>query len=174
MNTSDADSAHNGDGAGLGWTAATDMADNESSRHRIVVGVNGSNSSIDALQWAGRIGAAIGVEIDAVMSWEVSRDHEFSSGPGYRPTRDAERRLTGALAAAFGKVNPAGLRALVRQGRAARVLVEAGKDAEMLVVGSRGHGGIAGLLLGSVSTYCAQHASCPVVVASPRAALCQG
>jgi nucleotide-binding universal stress UspA family protein len=53
---------------------------------------------------------------------------------------------------------------VVRQGRAATVLVEEASDAELLVVGSRGHGGFVGMLIGSVSNECARHAPCPVVI----------
>ena len=54
-------------------------------------------------------------------------------------------------------------------GTAAPVLLDQAKDADLLVVGSRGHGGFAGLLLGSVSQQCAHHSTCPVVVVPPRA-----
>jgi nucleotide-binding universal stress UspA family protein len=64
----------------------------------------------------------------------------------------------------FGPARPAGLRITVVQGNAAHVLIEASRDARMLVVGSRGHGAFAGMVLGSVSQHCVQHMTCPVVV----------
>ena len=57
-----------------------------------------------------------------------------------------------------------GVERRVVEGAAASVLVDESRDAELLVVGSRGHGGFAGLLLGSVSQQCAHHATCPVVI----------
>lgn len=64
----------------------------------------------------------------------------------------------------FGDHRPEGLDAVVIHGQARVVLLNASKGAQMLVVGSRGHGGFAGLLLGSVSSACAEHAHCPVLV----------
>jgi len=137
------------------------------SSHRIVVGVDGSKSSIDALRWAGRIADALDVEIDAVTSWEFPTSYGGPVPLDYRPDQDAEHALAQALTAAFGEKRPVGLRALVRQGHPARVLIDAGEDAALLVVGSRGHGGFVGMLLGSVSAYCAEHGACPVVVVHP-------
>ena len=73
------------------------------------------------------------------------------------------RRAAGAV---FGDQRPAGLKLelQVREGGAAKVLLGASEGADMLVVGSRGHGGFAGLLLGSVSANVAEHASCPVFI----------
>jgi nucleotide-binding universal stress UspA family protein len=75
-----------------------------------------------------------------------------------------EKVLDDTVLAVFGDQPPAGLQRQVREGGAAKVLLEAGEGAIMLVVGSRGHGGFAGLLLGSVSANVAEHASCPVLV----------
>jgi nucleotide-binding universal stress UspA family protein len=59
---------------------------------------------------------------------------------------------------------PVTVRATVAEGHPADVLVRAARGADLLVVGSRGHGGFAGSLLGSVSQYCVHHAACPVLV----------
>jgi len=139
--------------------------DDNASTHRIVVGVDGSLSSIDALRWAEQIGTAVGAEIDAVISWDFPQSYGYAPAPmDYRPDQDAEHALADALTTAFGEKRPIGLRALVRRGHPAETLIHAGLGAQMLVVGSRGHGGFVGLLLGSVSAYCAEHGRCPVVI----------
>jgi nucleotide-binding universal stress UspA family protein len=132
---------------------------------RIVVGVDGSEQSTVALSWAVRISATTGASIDAVTAWHFP----LNSGWGYvpdawDPETDATRCLTDSVDEAFGAERPAGLRLLVREGLPAKVLLEESKGATMLIVGSRGHGGFAGLLLGSVSATCAEHAKCPVLV----------
>jgi nucleotide-binding universal stress UspA family protein len=140
-----------------------------SSRGRIVVGVDGSAPSNDALRWAGRIGAALGLKIDAITSWEFATSYGMGGVPlDYRPDTDAAQVMSEALTAVFGDAVPDGLRSVVREGHPAKILLDASNEAEMLVVGSRGHGGFVGQLLGSVSAPCATHASCPVVVIHPR------
>lgn len=139
-----------------------------SSAGRIVVGVDGSPSSIDALLWAARISVAIGAEIDAVTAWEYPTQYGMSGAlMNYRPDEDAGLALAEALRKAFGDQPPSGLRSVVIEGRPAKLLIDLSDGAEMLVVGSRGHGGFAGLLLGSVSAPVAEHANCPVVVIRP-------
>ncbi len=82
----------------------------------------------------------------------------------WNPAQDTEKALTAAIDDVFGDYRPAGLQITVREGNAARVLLEASEGARMLTVGSRGHGGFAGLLLGSVSAACTEHATGPVLV----------
>jgi nucleotide-binding universal stress UspA family protein len=141
-------------------------ASNRTSRRHLIVGVDGSESSIDALGWARRIAVVLDAEIDAVTAWHYPATDGFSyAAVDWDPSVDAAGILADALRSAFGEDQPAGLRAVVTEGHPAKVLLDASADAEMLVVGSRGHGGFAGMLLGSVSSHCAEHATCPVLVA---------
>lgn len=131
---------------------------------RIVVGVDGSPASVDALRWAARQAALTGSTLEAIVSWHypVQYGAEF-----YSETIDwsavAQNALDTALAEAR-RDDSFACRRTVTEGHPAQVLVDASADAELLVVGSRGHGGFAGLLLGSVSEYVIAHAVCPVLV----------
>jgi len=78
--------------------------------------------------------------------------------------RAAEELLENAIGAVREGSEGIEIESRLVQGSAGATLVEASRDADLLVVGSRGHGGFAGLLLGSVSQQCAQHAQCPVVI----------
>ena len=132
---------------------------------RIVVGVDGSPSSIIALKWAHRVGTALELAIDAVSAWEFPAEYGVGLVPvAYNPEADVKKILENSLQTAFGSDRPAGLRSSTHQGHPAKVLIELSSNADMLVVGSRGHGGFVGLLIGSVSAHCAEHARCPVVV----------
>lgn len=131
----------------------------------IVVGVDGSASSRDALRWAARQARLTGADLHAVCAWNLP------SGYGYAIDysdvdleAEARKGLDATLAQVLGDVPDAPLAAHVEQGHAASVLVEASRGADLLVVGSRGHGAFSGMLLGSVSQHCAQHAACPVVI----------
>jgi nucleotide-binding universal stress UspA family protein len=137
----------------------------------IAVGVDGSPASIRALRWAARIGGPLGLPILAITAWEYPAMYG-ASGMGleeWRPDADAGQALRDALETAFGEHTPSGLRTEVVQGYPAKVMLEAGDSAEMLVLGSRGHGGFVGMLLGSVSARCAELATCPVVVVHDKA-----
>jgi len=84
--------------------------------------------------------------------------------PAYNPADDARSILDSTVSRVFDGRPPDGLATRVYAGSPARVLVESSEGADMVVVGSRGHGGFAGLLLGSVSSQLAAHAHCPVLV----------
>jgi nucleotide-binding universal stress UspA family protein len=132
---------------------------------RIVVGVDGSPSSEQALRWGANLAAMMGVRLEAVTAWDFPASYGFGSVPqDWDPAGDMRKVLDDTVSAVFGDQPPAGLQRQVREGGAAKVLLEASQGAIMLVVGSRGHGGFAGLLLGSVSANVAEHAPCPVLV----------
>jgi nucleotide-binding universal stress UspA family protein len=133
-------------------------------RGRIVVGVDGSESSKQALRWAARLSAAEGSHIEAITAWDYPQAYNSPVDPNWRPDLDAEMILDDTLREVFGDDRPAGLDPIVRHGPPRTVLIEASEGAELLIVGSRGHGGFAGLLLGSVSSACSEHAHCPVLV----------
>ena len=130
---------------------------------RIVVGVDGSEASKLALQWAVRIASTTGATIEAVNVWDMAVSYGWAiAAEDWNPEADAAKVLAEAVDEVLDR--PPGLRTVIRRGNAARVLLDESKGAQMLVVGSRGHGGFAGLLLGSTSANCAEHAGCPVLV----------
>jgi nucleotide-binding universal stress UspA family protein len=137
---------------------------------RVIVGVDGSEPSKQALRWALFIARASGSTLEAVAAWQPYTAYGWA-GAGWatmptdwNPAQDAEKALAATIDEVFGAHRPAGLTCTVREGNAAQVLLEASAGARMLVVGSRGHGGFTDLLLGSVSAACTEHASCPVLV----------
>ena len=133
--------------------------------HRIVVGVDGSEPSKQALRWGAHLAARFGARLDAVAAWDFPTGYGFASvPPDWDPARDMRQALDDTVRAVFGDQPAPELHREAREGGAAKVLLEASENATMLVVGSRGHGGFAGLLLGSVSANVAEHASCPVFI----------
>ena len=82
----------------------------------------------------------------------------------WNPEKEAAANLHTTLEEVLGSQPTVPVREIVRQGSAARELVQASQGAQLLVVGSRGHGGFTGLLLGSVSSASAEHAHCPVLI----------
>jgi nucleotide-binding universal stress UspA family protein len=137
----------------------------DSGAGRIVVGVDGSRPSQQALRWGAHLAATFGAGLDAVTAWEYPYTYGWGSVPSdWDPAEDMRKVLDETVQEVFGDQPPAGMRRQVHEGGAAKVLLDASRGAIMLVVGSRGHGGFAGLLLGSVSANVAEHASCPVLV----------
>ena len=137
----------------------------EQDKPRIVVGVDGSDGSKDALRWAGRLAAGFGARIDAVATWTLPMTSLLRMlPPSYTPQPDVEKLLADTVGEVFGGQPPADMRLKTLEGPAAEILITASEGALMLIVGSRGVGGFAGVLLGSVSARVAEHATCPVLV----------
>ena len=138
--------------------------------NHIVVGIDGSEQSQLALRWAAYLARISGTTIEAVTAWQpitgsVAAAYGYMTVPdGWNPAVEMEKVLVDTLDQVFGAERPAGLQVTVQEGHPTEVMLDAGSRARMLVLGSRGHGGFAGLLLGSVSSACAEHATCPVLV----------
>jgi nucleotide-binding universal stress UspA family protein len=135
--------------------------------HRIVVGVDGSDSSLAALGWAARQAELTGAALQVVTSWEWPTAVGWAAAPvpgDYQPADDAQRLLDQVVAPVRTAHPAIGIHTTVVEGHPAPVLVEASRGADLLVVGSRGRGQFAGMLLGSVSEHCTASAHCPVLV----------
>ncbi|QLJ03169.1 universal stress protein [Streptomyces sp. NEAU-sy36] len=146
------------------------MADGQSQRERIVVGVDGSEGSKQALNWAVRQAGLTGGWVEAVIAWDVP---QFHGALGWLPPSSSDEAVmegrarddvTRAVEEAVAAHPTVQVSTVVRYGTPAGVLLEAARGAALLVVGSRGLGGFKGLLLGSVAQHCVQHAPCPVLV----------
>lgn len=135
------------------------------SQQPVLVGVDGSDSSRDALRTADRIARALDVPLVALMFWQGPPVYEgWETVDPYRPPAGSVDQLRSTLADVFGADVPAHVRAELLHGRPAVRLVEESERALMLVLGRRGHGGLRGSALGSVSDACIAHAHCPVLV----------
>ena len=132
----------------------------------IVVGVDGSDPSTRALRWAAHQAKLTGTKLKVVTSWEYPPTLGWAPPypSDFDPNEDARKAVQEAIDTVLGPDAAVVAQIEVTEGHPAFVLTEAARGAELLVVGSRGHGAFAGMLLGSVSEYCAAHAPCPVVV----------
>jgi nucleotide-binding universal stress UspA family protein len=133
----------------------------------IVVGVDGSDASVNALRWALDEARLRSARVRVVLTWsypQVSTYHEAKhvlEVPFAEEAAAVLDQIVGVTAAAAEGVE---IEKKVVEGEAAPALIEAARNASMLVVGSRGMGGFSGLLLGSVSQQCAHHATCTLVI----------
>lgn len=145
----------------------------DDARGRVVVALDGSPSSVGALRSASRLAAALGAPVEVVTVWHRSDSSGLSLGGPLDPEPEAmissaTAAQTTAIAEVFGSSPPAALSRTILEGPTVRTLLAHSAGAEMLVLGSRGRGGFAGLLLGSVSAACAAHAATAVLVCRPE------
>jgi nucleotide-binding universal stress UspA family protein len=131
--------------------------------YRVVVGVDGSPHSAAALRWSLDEAEAHSGQVEAILAWQMP----FLSNPAAYNKSELQRTYQEFLIKTVSEIAPSPavpLHTLVAEGDPIESLIQASKDADLLVLGSRGRSPFAGLMLGSVSQACAAHAACPVVV----------
>jgi nucleotide-binding universal stress UspA family protein len=136
---------------------------------RIVVGIDGSDQSKEALRWALDEARLRDASVDVVYAWTmpVYVGYGAAAGAVIDPAeirQAAREKIDTVVEEVVGGKRDVQIERKAVEGLAAAALVEEAEGADLLVVGSRGHGGFAGLLLGSVSQQCSHHAPCPVVI----------
>jgi nucleotide-binding universal stress UspA family protein len=166
-------------------------------KHRpvVVVGVDGSDGSSKALAWAVQEARMRGAILRVVHAWKVPRLSEAAYLQAATPVNpsglsawdektydefrsqvvdvpegepgEAEASVASQVTAVLGPSPDITVERQLSQGRASQVILDAARDADLVVVGSRGRDGFAGLLLGSVSSQVVHHARCPVTVIHP-------
>lgn len=147
----------------------SDSPSNHSRSAPVIVGVDGSAHSKEALREGARLAQAFDAPLVAIACWQDPA--AYGASYGYVPDLDPEafrarsrRMLEGTLEEVFGRHRPAHLSTRSLHGRPADLLVEESRNARLLVVGRRGVGGVLGMIMGSVSSALVSHARCPVLV----------
>lgn len=139
-------------------------------RPRIVVGVDGSPQSESALRWAAHLAERDNATIEVVTAWEFPPSFGWVTLPtDLSLQHDLNKITVDTVHAVFGETPPEGLKLTTVEADPSRAILDAAQGAYLVVVGSRGHGGFTGLLLGSVSRKVAEHATCPVLVVHDQA-----
>lgn len=140
--------------------------DDNATAGRIVVGVDGSEASKDALRWAGRQVELTGASLEVVTTWHIPT--AYYGAPMSAGDYDFELQARHTADEAIGEAladHPSVTRSVVAvHDYPAPALLKQAVGADALVLGSRGHGAFTGMVLGSVSQHCVSHAPCPVVV----------
>jgi nucleotide-binding universal stress UspA family protein len=135
----------------------------------VLVGVDGSRGSRKALTWAAAEAAEHGADLIVIHVWEhtlppASGNPSVPERAATDTSENAGNELVQVIKEELGDDPPVVAQPRVKRGRPAEVLIEESAGADLLVVGTRGHGGFAGLILGSVSQHVAAYAQCPVTV----------
>jgi nucleotide-binding universal stress UspA family protein len=138
-----------------------------SEEKNILVGVDGSEASLEALRWAIAQARLTGSTLNVVTAWHYPAPSSFGIA-AVPPDWNLGAEAAVFLQSTIEREVPADAGLTVTQqaveGHPAQVLTSLSEEADLLVVGSRGHGAFVGMLLGSVSEHCASNASCPVVI----------
>jgi len=140
---------------------------------KIVVGVDGSAGSREALRWAFAEAQLRSATLEAVTVWQYPVTASLPTfgvmdTPSDFATEARSSLIEILTSEGITADSPIPVTTLVAEGNPARALLDAAESADLLVVGSRGHGGFTGVLVGSVSQQCVHHATCPIVVVHPK------
>lgn len=134
---------------------------------KIVVGVDGSERSVHALRWALDEARLRDDAVDVIHCWHVAYAPDVSGMmpyPGDMLRGAAQSVLAGVMSRVADEAKGLTVTSHVEECSGAAALIDASKDADLLVVGRRGHGGFVSLVMGSVAQQVASHARCPVVI----------
>ncbi len=135
------------------------------SKRFLVVGVDGSDASVGALNWAIERAKLLDADVHVVTAWELPftsilsptlTDEDYAA--------HAQRLLDESMSKVTADTTGVGIETHLVQRKPALALTEVSRDADLLVIGAQGHGEVPGLHLGTVATYCVHHAVCPVLV----------
>jgi len=142
-----------------------ESSEQQVAKHFIVVGVDGSGASIDALRWAVGQAKLTGARLEVIAAWEVPWTIMVS------PTkvdddyfREVRERLDPAIQEGLSDAEGVDVTVRIVEWESAPSLISAAEGADMLVIGSHRYGTVKGMHLGSVASYCAHHAPCPVMI----------
>jgi nucleotide-binding universal stress UspA family protein len=144
---------------------------------KILVGVDGSATSIAALRWAAALAAQVGGTVEVTTTWQTPFPTVELLAIGLNldldelndhPKKIAQLRLEKTIIGAYGSASPVGVTQSIEEGYPSLILVEKSKHFDLLVMGNRGHSPIVENLLGSVSAHCVAHAHCPVVIVKEK------
>ncbi len=136
--------------------------------YKIVVGIDGSESSINALSWALHEAKRHSASVHVVHAWSLPLVVDPMGVAIFTPVEEFRSAAQGVLQRALDTVKSlqgdTKVTSTVEYGSASQHLLDAASTADMVVVGRRGHGGFMGLLIGSVAEQIAHHAKCPAVI----------
>lgn len=138
---------------------------------KVIVGVDGSDASVEAIRQGQRLATALGTDLEPWACWDLPDEYEeYHSRDAIDDfIRRTERDLHDSMSKVFGEELPPNVEPRLVRGNPRNELIEGSRNALMLVVGRSGRGRFGGLPIGSVSSACVAHAHCPVLVVHPPA-----
>lgn len=143
--------------------------------HQVVVGVDGSAASQAALRWAVDEARLRGASVTVIYAWQLPLEYGMyegmviADGAPEELEKAADRFAHDTVAAVVGEDESVPITVSLRHGTPSKVLAEASRDADLIVVGAEGHNAFTGMLLGSVSLHLVHHAACPITIVRPEA-----